>query len=70
MWTGCRIEEIRSLKIKDVDDDYFSVGDAKTEAGWRDVPIHKELMPTIDRLIGDREDGYVLIDLSDFKTFL
>ena len=64
MWTGCRIEELCALKIDQVKDDHFSVGDAKTEAGWRDVPIHRELAQTMARLIEDSEDGYVLSGLT------
>jgi integrase len=64
MWTGCRIEELCALKIEDVKDDYFSVNDAKTKAGWRDVPIHRELAQTMERLIEGSKDGYVLAGLS------
>ena len=64
MWTGCRIEEICALKVEQVKDDHFSIGDAKTEAGWRDVPIHRELTQTMARLIEGRKDGYVLSGLT------
>ena len=67
MWTGCRIEELCALKVAQVKDDYFSVGDAKTKAGWRDVPIHPKLAPTMKRLIDDRKDGYVLSGLTENK---
>lgn len=67
MWTGCRIEEICSLKVKDVRDGYITIHDAKTEAGWRDIPIHKKLNKTIERLIDDRDDGFVLANLSTNK---
>ena len=46
MWTGCRIEELCALKVDHVVDGHFSVGEAKTKAGWRDVPIHRELQQT------------------------
>ena len=45
MWTGCRIEELCSLKLTNVFDDHFKVDDAKTEAGEREVPIHSRLSP-------------------------
>ena len=64
MWTGCRIEELCALKVEQVKDDYFSIEDAKTKAGWRDVPIHRELALTMARLIESSEDGYVLSGLS------
>ena len=67
MWTGCRIEELCALKTTDVSDDYFSVGDAKTKAGWRGVPIHSELAQTMARLIEDSEDGHVLSGLTKNK---
>ena len=64
MWTGCRIEELCALKVDAVREDYFSIDDAKTKAGWRDVPIHRELAQTMARLIEDSKDGYVLSGLS------
>jgi len=51
MWTGCRIEELGALTVGRVKGDYFSVEDAKTAAGWRDVPIHPKLSKTMARLI-------------------
>ena len=64
MWTGCRIEELCALKVEQVKDGHFSVGDAKTKAGWRDVPIHRELAQTMTRLIEGSKDGYVLSGLT------
>lgn len=64
MWTGCRIEELCVLKVEEVKDGYFSISDAKTKAGWRDVPIHRELAQTMARLIEGSKDGYVLSGLS------
>ena len=64
MWTGCRIEELCALKVDQVKDDYFSVGDAKTKAGWRDVPIHSELQQTMARLVDQLKDCYVLSGLT------
>lgn len=66
-WTGARIEEICALKIEHVKGEYFTVQDAKTAAGWRDVPIHTKLAPTIERLIGDRKDGWLFNDLTKNK---
>ena len=67
MWTGCRIEELCALKVEQVKGDHFSVGDAKTKAGWRDVPIHRELAQTMARLIAGSKDGYVLSGLTVIK---
>ncbi len=67
MWTGCRIEELCALKVEQVKDDHFTVGDAKTKAGWRDVPIHRELAQTMARLIKDSKDGHVLSGLTANK---
>ena len=67
MWTGCRIEEIAALKIEQVKDNHFAVTDAKTSAGWRDVPIHKKLAQTMARLVDESKDGYVLSGLSANK---
>ena len=50
MYTGARREELCSLKIKHVKRDYFEIMDAKTEAGLRAVPIHRQLSKTLKRL--------------------
>ncbi len=63
MWTGCRIEELCALKVEQVKGDHFAVGEAKTAAGWRDVPIHRELAQTMARLIEGSKDGHVLSGL-------
>lgn len=63
MWTGCRIEELCALKVEKVKAGHFSVEDAKTAAGWRDVPIHPKLAPVMRRLVKDSKDGYVLSGL-------
>lgn len=64
MWTGCRIEELCALRSEQVRGDYFSIEDAKTEAGQRDVPLHPELTETVVRLLDDSKDGYVLSGLT------
>lgn len=64
MWTGARIEELCALKTDNVKKGCFSVEDAKTPAGWREVPIHAKLRPTMDRLVKDSTDGYVLSGLT------
>jgi len=64
MWTGCRLEELCALKIDKVKPTHFDIEDAKTEAGWRQIPIHRKLKPVMKRLTRDSKDGYVLSGLS------
>jgi integrase len=67
MWTGCRIEELCALRVEKVKHDHFAVEDAKTKAGWREVPIHSKVAGTFKRLIGKRKAGYVLASLTENK---
>ncbi|MGR3463852.1 tyrosine-type recombinase/integrase [Limimaricola sp.] len=67
MWTGCRIEELCALKVQDVSIDRFKIEDAKSEAGWREVPIHTQLKPLLDTLCAASTDGYVLAALTSNK---
>ncbi|MBL4721259.1 MAG: hypothetical protein JKY20_09035, partial [Alphaproteobacteria bacterium] len=67
MWTGARIEELCSLPVSKVKDGWFEVEDAKTEAGWRQVPVHSKLKTTMERLVDASTDGYVLSKLSENK---
>jgi integrase len=67
MWTGARIEELCALKVEKVGPDAFKVDDAKTAAGWREVPIHTKLCPTIARLKKASADGYLLSGLTANK---
>jgi len=67
MWTGARIEELCALKLDEVGDGFFEVEDAKTPAGWRQVPVHSKLAPTLARLIEasrKAKDEYVLAGLT------
>lgn len=63
MWTGCRIEELCSLKVEHVFTGHIQIVDAKTPKGIREVPIHRELVPTLARLTQQSTDGYVLSGL-------
>ncbi|OAN44237.1 hypothetical protein A6A04_21115 [Paramagnetospirillum marisnigri] len=70
MWTGARLEELCSLRVDHVGDGYFEVVDAKSKAGWRRVPVHSKLAPTLDRLVAssrDAQDRYVMAGLSSNK---
>lgn len=63
MWTGCRIEELCSLKVEHVFTGRIQIVDAKTPKGIREVPMHRELVPTLARLTQQSTDGYVLSGL-------
>jgi integrase len=68
-WTGARLEEIAALEIDHVHlkDNYLDIIDAKTEAGVRQIPIHKLVKPTLQRLIGNRSTGYLFAHLTTSK---
>jgi len=51
MYTGARIEELCSVKVEDVRADHFEVVDAKSPAGCRAVPMHRQLKAVLDRLL-------------------
>lgn len=68
MWTGARIDELCALKVENVHGDHFDIVDAKTQAGVRQVPVHDQLKPTLDRLTKASKDGYVLSGLT-FNKF-
>jgi integrase len=61
-WTGARIEELGSLRVEDVslDEGSFRIGDAKTPAGCRTVPIHSRLRSTVEKLVQASTDGFLL----------
>ena len=49
--TGCRIEELCALKLKDVSSDRFQIVDAKTNSGLRTVPIHNAITQLIAEVV-------------------
>lgn len=63
-YTGARIEELCSLKVTDIKRDAFHIGDAKTAAGIREVPIHSKLKKMVEDLKEASEDGYLLSGLT------
>ena len=63
-YTGCRIEELCSLKLDEVSDNTFEIVDAKSEAGWRTVPIHSNISQLVARLVATSKDGYLLSGLT------
>ncbi|WP_417607685.1 DUF6538 domain-containing protein [Primorskyibacter flagellatus] len=64
MWTGCRIEELCSLKLGDISDDRFQIRDGKTNAGWREIPIHPQLSDAFKRLNSQGGDNFLLSDVN------
>ena len=62
--TGCRIEELCILKLENVSDDKVEIVDAKSEAGWRTIPIHHHIAQTVARLVATSTDGYLLSGLT------
>lgn len=67
MWTGCRIEELCSLRVADVTKQHLTVCDAKSKAGHRSVPLHSKLTPMLRHLCANSKDGFVLDDLPPNK---
>jgi integrase len=67
--TGCRLEEICSMPLANVKDDRFIVQDAKTEAGWREIPIHSDIKQTVARLVDESTDGFLLSGLSSTNKY-
>lgn len=63
-YTGCRLEELCSLKISNVDTDRMEILDAKSEAGWRTIPIHKHITQLVAQLVDTSIDGFLLSGLT------
>lgn len=64
-YTGCRIEELCSLKVEDVhlSEGYLQIRDAKTDAGNRRVPIHPTISELVTLLVATTEDSFLLSGL-------
>ncbi len=67
MYSGARLNEITALKVTDVKDGYFEITASKSDAGVRQVPIHSKLRPSIQRLVDNSCDGYLLSGLTATK---
>lgn len=63
-YTGCRIEELCSLNVTQVTEDCFRIEDAKTDAGWRIIPIHSSIRQLVARLLFECDDSYLISGLS------
>ncbi|MFZ5781354.1 MAG: tyrosine-type recombinase/integrase [Pseudomonadota bacterium] len=66
-YTGARREELAALRLEDIAPGWFTIheGDAKSEAGGRDVPVHPRIAPTVRRLRGNRKSGFLFADLDE-----
>jgi integrase len=60
-YTGMRLEEIADdTKLSSVTKDYVRIGESKTGAAVRYVPVHKAIRPLRTRLIKSSKDEYLL----------
>lgn len=63
-FTGARIEELCRLRVEHIKSSegvpFIEITDAKSRAGLREIPIHKDLVTTVNRLIDSTQDGYLL----------
>jgi integrase len=68
-YTGCRIEELCSLKKEDVNlkNKSFKVSDSKTEAGIREIPIHANILPLIKKLMQNEDRIFLIPNLTETK---
>ena len=61
MYSGARLSELVNLRVADMAKDHFTIREAKTAAGRRQVPIHRKLQPAMARLTnGKAPTEYVL----------
>ena len=63
LYSGMRLDEICSLKKEDFVDDCFRVTEGKTKSSIRKVPVHKILLPMVEKLIGTSNNEFLLSDL-------
>ncbi|OQR32777.1 hypothetical protein BWR59_12540 [Pseudomonas sp. Bc-h] len=63
-YTGCRIEELAQLRgesvVKVEGVLSFKIDDSKTAAGIREIPVHPSLSTTVERLITNSTEGFLL----------
>lgn len=62
--TGCRIEELCSLKTNTVFEDRIEIEDAKTLSGRRTVPIHDTIANLVKTLSKNSKDEFLISGLS------
>lgn len=59
-YTGARIEELCSLTLEHCARGLFTITDAKTDAGVRQVPIHPALVPLVATMKRASIDGFLV----------
>lgn len=69
IYTGCRVSELLELKKSDVhlEERWFYIGKAKTEAGIREVPIAEKIVPFFEHWLA--KDCETLLCSNDSKPF-
>ena len=67
LYTGMRLDEICSLKNQDVVDDCFQITSGKTKSSIRKVPVHKILLPLVDKLFSYSKNEFLLSDLKTYE---
>jgi integrase len=60
LYTGCRLNELAGLKLKDVHEGYIKITSGKTKSALRDVPLHPLLVPLVDHLRQASTDEYLI----------
>lgn len=69
-YTGCRLEEIGRIHRDNIIltnglPTSFKIEEAKSKAGIREVPVHSAIIPLLQRLLQDSQDGYLLQGRAD-----
>ena len=69
LYTGMRIEELRSLKKSQVNlETRFIIAGSKTEAGKnRMIPIHPKIVHIFERLFTGKDDKDILLPMTNFR---
>lgn len=64
-YTGCRLEEIASTEVKDVDlaAGWLYLPAGKTDSSVRHVPIHPIIAPLVQHLVATSSDGFLMAGL-------
>ena len=57
--TGCRIEELCSLTVKDTDGALIHIRQGKSDAAIRTIPVHPAIKDLVLRLRDNSTDGYL-----------
>lgn len=63
-YTGCRIEELCSIKLDKVLPDRLLIEDSKSQAGWRTVPLHDDILDLVATMKKQSKDDYLISGLS------